>query len=296
MTRSSFVALALVVAAIVATTPDAALADPPQRLTLGVAATSVAAPPGCTAGAVGGGVIAWDCGDTRTETASAAVSRFVRHMVVTDVAGAVVGTTDVPYAYELSKTVAVGGQWVEHFQPDPNGKGGGIVRTNWQTGEQPVLGRDRDASVWPDLDRVDLFAAYSRSGDRGLGRLQRAAPASGPVSRAVGDRRHPGRRAPSAPPRPASLRPGAARHRTGLTDHSPRGGARSRLGRVAPAGHDHRAAAPAPRRPSAVRRRCWAGVDLVHHRAPVAGRSRRGDGAVRRPSSPLTGLALTPVH
>ncbi len=191
MTRSSFVALA--VAAIAAAAPTAALAGPPPRLTSRVVATgatvlgaadastialktnagsvlvrndageqrSVTAPAGCTAGAVGGGVIAWDCGDTKAETAGGVVVRpFVRHVVVTDLAGGVVGTTDVPYVYEMSKTVAVGGQWVEHFQPDPNGKGGGIVRTNWHTGEQPVLGRDRDASVWPDLDRADLFAPY----------------------------------------------------------------------------------------------------------------------------------------
>jgi hypothetical protein len=190
MTRSSFVALA--VAAIAAAAPAAALAGPPTRLTPRVVATgatvlgtadastialttnagsvlvrndagaqhSVAAPAGCTAGAVGGGVIAWDCGDTKTETASGALQRFVRHMKVTDLAGTLVWTTDVPYAYELSKTVAVGGQWVEHFEPDSNGKGGAILRTNWHTGEQRALVRDLDASVWPDLDRADLFAPY----------------------------------------------------------------------------------------------------------------------------------------
>jgi hypothetical protein len=126
------------------------------------AQASVAAPAGCNAGAVGGGVIAWECGDTKMATADGAFPRSVRHMVVTDVAGGVVRAADVPYAYEMSKAVAVGGQWVEHFQPDLNGKGGDIVRTNWQTGAQPVLGRDRDASVWPDLDRADLFAPYCR--------------------------------------------------------------------------------------------------------------------------------------
>lgn len=190
MTRSSFVALA--VAVVAAAAPTAALAGPPPRLTSGVVATgatvlgtaaastialttdagsvlvrndagaqhSVAAPAGCTAGAAGGGVIAWDCGDTKTETAGGVVSRSVRHVVVTDLVGAVVGTTDVRHSGELSTTGAVGGQWVEHVERDPNGKGAHVVRTNWQTGEQPVLGRDHDASVWPDLGRASLFAPY----------------------------------------------------------------------------------------------------------------------------------------
>jgi hypothetical protein len=189
MTRSSFVALAAVVLAVAA--PTAALAGPPKRLTPRVVATgavvlgtadastivlttnsgsvlvrndagaqrSVVAPAGCTAAAAGGGVIAWDCGDTKTETASGALQRFVRHVVVTDLAGAVAGVTDVSHVGELSKTVAVGGQWVEHFERDPNLKGGSILRTNWHTGEQRVLG-DSDARVRADLDRADLVAPY----------------------------------------------------------------------------------------------------------------------------------------
>jgi hypothetical protein len=187
MTRSSFVALA--VAAIAAAAPAVALAGPPKRLTPTVIATgatvlgtadastvalqtnagsvlvrddagaqrSVAAPAGCAVGAVGGGVIAWDCADTETKIGD--FWGHVRHMVVTDLAGAVVGTPNVSHVGELSKTSAVGGQWFEHFERDPNLKGGSILRTNWHTGEQRVLG-DRDASVWPDLDRAGLVAPY----------------------------------------------------------------------------------------------------------------------------------------
>jgi hypothetical protein len=187
MTRSSFVALAAVVLAAAA--PTAALAGPPKRLTQRVVATgavvlgatdastialetnagsvlvrndagaqvSVAAPAGCTAGAVGGGVIAWDCGDTKTKRGD--FWGHVRHMVVTDLAGAVVGTPDVPYSAEMSTSLAVGGQWVEHFERGDNDKGVWLVRTNWHTGEQRFT-PDRDASVRPDLDRADLFAPY----------------------------------------------------------------------------------------------------------------------------------------
>jgi hypothetical protein len=189
MTLSSFVAL--VVAALAATAPTAALAGPPPRLTPRVVATgatvlgaadastialktnagsvlvrndtgaqrSVAAPAGCTVGAVGGGVIAWDCGDT--ETTSGDARRFVRHIVVTDLAGAVVGTTDVTYGNEYMTTAAVGGQWIEHVVPDSQGKGIGHSRpaANWHTGEQRVID-DRDASVRLDLDRAGLLAPY----------------------------------------------------------------------------------------------------------------------------------------
>ena len=188
MTPKSLVVLA--VAVIAATAPATALAGPPRRLTPKVVATgatvlgtadastialmtdagsvlvdndagaqrSVAAPVGCTAGAVGGGEIAWDCGDT--PAASTPVPRAIRHVVVTDLAGAVVGTTDVPYANKLSKAAAVGAQWVQHTSPDPNRKAvGTVLWTNWHTGEQRVLDR-RDGGVWPDPDRADLVAPY----------------------------------------------------------------------------------------------------------------------------------------
>jgi hypothetical protein len=62
-------------------------------------------------------VIAWDCGDTKTETADGAFPHILRHMMVTDLGGAVVAaarwlSASFPFPERQSISFTTGRLWL----------------------------------------------------------------------------------------------------------------------------------------------------------------------------------------
>jgi hypothetical protein len=107
---------------------------------------------GCSPSATGAGLIAWSCRGTD-------LAAFT--VLITDLAGLERGRVAVRADTHDSGALAVGAQWVEYLQPDPDGKFPPRGWVNWHTSELMTIDATATAT-WPDLDAPGLVASYCR--------------------------------------------------------------------------------------------------------------------------------------